>query len=254
MSWRSSIARLQAREIRRDGARASTAGNHREAQACHAARLTARARQQWAADGSAREYGFAGRLAAAGRRWPRPRAGSMPAILGLLGMTLIGAGSLWRAYRTTVGLYSGQSTNVKGRPAPAPAVASPASVAKPGGLWLEARLPGLSEPVSAIALGGFRSLVRSPEAKMMLLSPVIMIPIFGSMLWRGRAGYSGVAPAARRHRRDGPRALRRGAIDGQSIRLRPRRLSRVRAVSSVSAGHSAGQEPGLRPAGFGVCC
>jgi ABC-2 type transport system permease protein len=53
---------------------------------------------------------------------------------------------------------------------------------------LEARLPGLSEPVSAVALGGFRSLVRSPEAKMMLLSPLIMIPIFGSMLWRGRAG------------------------------------------------------------------
>ena len=55
-------------------------------------------------------------------------------------------------------------------------------------LLVEARLPGMSEPVSAIALGGFRSLIRSPEAKMMLLSPVIMIPIFGSMLWRGRAG------------------------------------------------------------------
>jgi ABC-2 type transport system permease protein len=32
-----------------------------------------------------------------------------------------------------------------------------------------------------------RSLMRSPEAKMMLLTPLIMIPIFGSMLWRGRA-------------------------------------------------------------------
>ena len=28
--------------------------------------------------------------------------------------------------------------------------------------------------------------MRSPEAKMMLLTPLIMIPIFGSMLWRGR--------------------------------------------------------------------
>jgi len=107
----------------------------------------------------------------------------LPSILGLLGMTLIGTASLWRAYRTTIGLYQGQSTNRKGRPAPA--VASPAIARKPGVLLLEARLPGLSEPVSAIALGGLRSLLRSPEAKMMLLTPVIMIPIFGSMLWRG---------------------------------------------------------------------
>jgi ABC-2 type transport system permease protein len=112
----------------------------------------------------------------------------MPAILGMLGMSLIGAGSLWRAYRTTIGLYTGQSSNAKTRAAPAAEVASPLSVRKLRTILLEARLPGLSEPVSAVALGGFRSLVRSPEAKMMLLSPLIMIPIFGSMLWRGRAG------------------------------------------------------------------
>jgi hypothetical protein len=58
----------------------------------------------------------------------------------------------------------------------------------PGTLLLEARLPGLSEPVSAIALAGFRSLVRSPEAKMMLLTPLIMIPIFASMLYKGGRG------------------------------------------------------------------
>ena len=112
----------------------------------------------------------------------------VPLILGMLGMSVIGGGSLWRAYRTTIGLYTGQSSNAKARPASAAAmVASPVSAGKPRTLLLEARLPGLSEPVSAIALGGFRSLVRSPEAKMMLLSPLIMIPIFGSMLWRGRA-------------------------------------------------------------------
>jgi len=108
----------------------------------------------------------------------------MPAILGLLGMTLIGTASLWRAYRTTIGLYQGEFTARKGRPAAA--VPAPASARKPGALLLEARLPGLSEPVSAIALGGLRSLVRSPEAKMMLLTPVLMSVIFGSMLWRGR--------------------------------------------------------------------
>jgi ABC-2 type transport system permease protein len=117
----------------------------------------------------------------------------LPAILGLFGMGGIGAFSLWRAYRTTLGLYSGQASNVKAPPVPvaalstAPRVASAASGPRATSL-LEARIPGLSEPVSAIALGGFRALVRSPEAKMMLLSPIIMIPIFGSMLWRGRAG------------------------------------------------------------------
>jgi ABC-2 type transport system permease protein len=117
----------------------------------------------------------------------------LPAILGLFGMGGIGAFSLWRAYRTTLGLYSGQASNVEAppvqivTPARRAAVALPVSGPRATG-FLEARIPGLSEPVSAIALGGFRALVRSPEAKMMLLSPIIMIPIFGSMLWRGRAG------------------------------------------------------------------
>jgi len=108
----------------------------------------------------------------------------MPAILGLLGMTLIGTASLWRAHRTTIGLYQGQFTSRRGRPAPA--VASPAGTRKAGALLLEARLPGLSEPVSAIALGGLRSLLRSPEAKMMLMTPLLMSVIFGSMLLKGR--------------------------------------------------------------------
>jgi ABC-2 type transport system permease protein len=108
----------------------------------------------------------------------------LPSILGLLGMTSIGTVSLWRAYRTTIGLYQGQPTNRNSRPTSA--IAPPASVRKEGALMVEAHLPGLSEPVSVIALAGFRSLVRSPEAKMMLLTPVIMSFIFGSMLFRQR--------------------------------------------------------------------
>ncbi len=178
----------------------------------------------------------------------------VPAILGLLGMTAIGSASLWRAYRTTLGLYSGQSSNVKGRAGTAPtmAVALPGRSRQSRALLVEARIPGLSEPVSAIALGGFRSLVRSPEAKMMLLSPLIMIPIFGSMLWRGRAGIPEVLRPLVAIGGMVLRALRRDPVDGQSIRLRPRRLSRVHPVAGVAAGHSAGEEPGLRPAGFGI--
>jgi hypothetical protein len=110
----------------------------------------------------------------------------LPSLLGLLGMTLIGTVSLWRAYRTTVNIYVGQTSNRKPRPAPAAAVAPMPSARKRGDLLVEANVPGVSEPVSAIALGGLKSLIRSPEAKMMLLSPVIMIPIFGSMVFRGR--------------------------------------------------------------------
>ncbi len=110
----------------------------------------------------------------------------LPSILGIAGMTLIGAASLWRAYRTTVGLYQGQSTSRRVRPAP---VASrPAAERKPGDLFLERRLPRVSEPVSAIALAGLRSLLRAPEAKMMLLSPVFTAIVFGSLLWRSRHG------------------------------------------------------------------
>jgi uncharacterized membrane protein len=102
----------------------------------------------------------------------------LPAILGTMGMGAIGALSLRRSYRTTMRLYTGQFTSgTAQRPAPAAAPAAPMDMR-----FLERRLPGLSEHASAIALANFRSLSRAPEAKMLLLSPVIMIIIFGSML------------------------------------------------------------------------
>lgn len=108
----------------------------------------------------------------------------LPAALALLGMTLIGTVSLRRAYRTTLGIFQGESTN---RSAPAISKDAPAAPArKPGQSLLEVRIPGLSEPVTAIALGGLRSLLRSPEAKMSLMTPVIMCVIFGSMIFKTR--------------------------------------------------------------------
>src|SRR5581483_2594053 len=88
--------------------------------------------------------------------------------------------SLWRSYRTTVRLYTGQLTG-KRKPAAAPAPTAPKPAGPPAELLVERRLPGLSEQAAAIALAGFRGLVRAPEAKMMLLSPVIMLFVFGSM-------------------------------------------------------------------------
>ena len=113
----------------------------------------------------------------------------VPALLGAVGMSLIGTAGLWRAYRTTVGLYQGQLTKRRISSAPAAtavAVPSPRVGQRPQVSFLETRIPGVSEPVAAIALGTLRSTLRSPEAKMMILSPLIMILIFGWMLWQGR--------------------------------------------------------------------
>ncbi|HEX5445679.1 MAG TPA: hypothetical protein VFW87_17760 [Pirellulales bacterium] len=104
------------------------------------------------------------------------------ALLAGLGMTLIGAASLWRAYRTTLRLYQGGFTSKKVRPA---RVSASANISEGrGSRLLERRLPGCSEPVSAIALAGWRSLSRAPEVKMMVLTPVLMGAIFGGAALR----------------------------------------------------------------------
>jgi hypothetical protein len=123
--------------------------------------------------------------AAEGNTWP--------SILGLLGMSLIGGLSLRQAYRTTVALYQGEPTNWKGRPIEAPS--SVPLAAGRGRSLLETRIPGLSEPVSAVALAALRSILRAPETKMMLLTPAIMVPILGSMLLRqGEASFEWTRP------------------------------------------------------------
>jgi hypothetical protein len=107
---------------------------------------------------------------------------AVPALLGTLGLTLLGAASLWRSYTTTLRLYTGQFTAGKKAPAPVP-VAVPA-LTKPGkrsAALLEYSIPYTSEPAAAVALAGFQSLTRAPEAKMMLLTPVILVVIFGSL-------------------------------------------------------------------------
>ncbi len=110
---------------------------------------------------------------------------AVPAVLAFLGMATIGVASLRWAHRTTVRIYQGDYTARQSLPAPVPA--TPARAAGKAGLLLvERRLPGFSEPVSAIALGCFRALVRSPEAKMMLLTPLLLGAVFGSTFVRGQ--------------------------------------------------------------------
>jgi len=112
-----------------------------------------------------------------------------PALFGALGMTLIGAGSLVRGYRTIYRLQTGQFTSNK---------KTTVVVAKSEGKplkrsMLELDLPWLSEEVAAIALGGFRSLTRAPEAKMILLMPAIMAIVAGVTFYSRSANLSEMA-------------------------------------------------------------
>jgi ABC-2 type transport system permease protein len=103
----------------------------------------------------------------------------VPALLGILGLAAIGSVSMRRAYRTTMRLYTGDFSSRTGQPVAA--VAQPVRVSAPASATFDRRLPWVSEHASAIALAAFRSLMRAPEAKMMLLGPVILVFVFGSM-------------------------------------------------------------------------
>jgi ABC-2 type transport system permease protein len=105
----------------------------------------------------------------------------LPALLGMLGFTAIGSVSLRRAYGTTLGLYTGRYTAREQTPAAAnPSASDPTRVR-----LIEWRLPWVSEYTSAVATAGFRSLTRAPEAKMALLTPLIMVVVFGGAIASG---------------------------------------------------------------------
>src|SRR4029078_876722 len=99
-----------------------------------------------------------------------------PALLGTLGLTLIGSASLWRAYRTTLRLYTGEYTAREQKKAirATPVPPDPNRVR-----LVEWKLPWGGESVSAVATAGLRSLMRAPEAKMAFLAPLIMVVALG---------------------------------------------------------------------------
>lgn len=110
----------------------------------------------------------------------------LPLVCGTIGMSFLGSVCLLRAYRTTIRFYTGGFTGV-----PAPAAAPPATTA-PGAAPAESsagmlawNVPLISEQAAGVALAALRSLTRAPEVKMLLLSPVIMAVVFGSIFLRG---------------------------------------------------------------------
>jgi ABC-2 type transport system permease protein len=107
----------------------------------------------------------------------------LPSILLTLGLAAIGTASLLRSYRTTLRLYTGQFNSMVSPPEHVAIKRGPRPNSVPVRL-LETQLPWLSEQASIIALTGFRSLTRAPESKMLLLTPLVMVLVFGSMLFR----------------------------------------------------------------------
>ncbi len=100
----------------------------------------------------------------------------VPALLGTLGLVAIGGLSLWRSYRSVVRFYTGQAGGGERRAKAEPAAKSDRVP------MVEWRLPGVSEHAAAVAVAGLRSLTRAPEAKMMLVAPVIAVVVFGGLL------------------------------------------------------------------------
>jgi len=113
------------------------------------------------------------------RRW-------LPSALCLLGMLGIGGWSLQRSYRTTVAFTTGARSSAKSATAPrATPEMSPSAARKP--LLVERTLPFVADAEAAIAFATLRALLRAPEAKLLLLSPIILLGLFGFLLGKNPA-------------------------------------------------------------------
>jgi len=119
----------------------------------------------------------------------------------VFGMTLLGAVSLRRSYRTTLAIYTGKYTSTLSRRpatpagavgagAAASAVAASQAAASAGAapalptILLERRLPLVSDEASVVAAATFRMLTRAPEVRMLFLSPLFMALVMGPMFVR----------------------------------------------------------------------
>jgi hypothetical protein len=99
--------------------------------------------------------------------------------LCVLGMSTIGFVSLALAYRSTLRAYTGDHNK-----AYRPEARKRAKVLAKDSI-LEKSIPFLTETQSVITMATLRSMLRAPEAKMALLTPLIFAGVFGSMILTG---------------------------------------------------------------------
>ena len=103
-------------------------------------------------------------------------------VLCIFGMTAIGAISLVLSYKGTLRVYTGAHNRELRESTVKTTKAANQSTA------LDRDLPLLTTQQSVVALATLRSTLRAPEAKMALLTPLIMVFVFGSLMWTGKMG------------------------------------------------------------------
>ena len=177
--------RAERRELRE---RIARGGPEREAAEAALARLDAQREESRAALDAQVSFAAAtfpvgwlpyGVRAAHERRW-------LPSALCLLGMFGIGALSLQRSYRTTLAFTRGAQSSGKGVAAPrAKPGVTPSAARRPA--LVERTIPFVADAEAAIACATLRALLRAPEAKLVLLSPVILLSLFGLLLAKNPA-------------------------------------------------------------------
>jgi ABC-2 type transport system permease protein len=109
----------------------------------------------------------------------------LPALLGMLGCSAIGALGLRRAYRSAIRFYHGETggqaaakIKISGE-----AKKNPTPRAKNKKDFLELSIPFVPEQSAALALATFRSLLRAPEVKMAWASSFISVVILGTLFF-----------------------------------------------------------------------
>lgn len=107
----------------------------------------------------------------------------IPAGLCILGMLSIAGWSLRRTYRKTLQtVVQGDGTH-EPNPGAAPKESTSANKASPAkSNFAERSVPFASPRVAAIARTSLLSFIRAPEAKLLLLSPIILLGLYGYML------------------------------------------------------------------------
>lgn len=100
--------------------------------------------------------------------------------LCVLGMSTIGSVSLALAYRSTLRAYTGAHNQ-----AYRPAIRKTAKILAKDSM-LEKSIPFLTETQSVITMATFRAMLRAPEAKLALLTPLIFACILGSTMLTGQ--------------------------------------------------------------------
>lgn len=98
--------------------------------------------------------------------------------LGLAGLCYL---ALIRAFRAVQSEFQMPSLRSKLRPERKETAPKNSGKTKPAKNWLERNLPGISNSTSAVAWGTLRCLTRMPEVKMALLTPILLLVVFGAL-------------------------------------------------------------------------